>query len=289
MNAAYSAPAPFGLRYASYVEPKPSNRLHVPSDGGHSSTSQRPGSADLPRVDERLVRPETREELVRGRLVIAAPANEPHARSQAGVVSVAQLTATEGFFCATEMLTHAGPGSDFATDACICREGTDPATGGRYIEEVAFEVVAEQSFHEITERAQDLVSRGVRRVIAVFVKRNEVCEWSSERNSWLVLDPDGQLEDPTFVRPIPVRALLDRAAADDTVAWALHAKRNRVIVDIEAKSLEKGLALARKAIEGICGLLEIPLDPERRAVIQALDAERLEALHDRILAERRWP
>jgi len=39
----------------------------------------------------------------------------------------------------TDLLTRAGPGSDFATGTCIRRSGIDPRTGSRYLEEVAFE------------------------------------------------------------------------------------------------------------------------------------------------------
>jgi len=39
----------------------------------------------------------------------------------------------------TELLTRAGPRSDFATDTCVCRSGIDPRTGSRYLEELAFE------------------------------------------------------------------------------------------------------------------------------------------------------
>jgi hypothetical protein len=271
------------MRYHAYVEPDAPDRIHAPA-----------GTLEIPRVDDHLVRPETREELVRGRAVVAAPAKLPHARGQAVVVSVAEHLTTDDYFCATELLTRAGVGSDFATDACICREGIDPATGGRHVEELAFEVVAEQSLRDITERAQDLTSRGVRRMFAIFVKKGEVCEWSRERNDWVVLDPSGEIEDPALVQPIPIRALLDRAAADDAVARALLIKQNPVLMASAAKARDEGHAqgvaqMSRKAVEGLCLLLAIPFDPERRALLQALDAASLEVLHDRILTEHRWP
>ena len=60
-------------------------------------------------------------------------------------------------------------------------------------------------------------------------------------------------------------------------------------VNLVAISTEGIAQTSRKAIEGLCTLLAIPFDPERRALLQTLDAASLEALHDRILAERRWP
>ncbi|MCX4240254.1 hypothetical protein [Paraliomyxa miuraensis] len=224
---------------------------------------------------------------------MAAPALEPHARRQALVVTVAEQTASEGYFCASEMLTRAGSGSDFATDACICREGIDPATGGRHLEELAFEVVAEQSLREITERAQDLASRGVRRVFAIFVKTNQVCEWSAVSDGWVELDPARSIEDPALVRPIPVRALLDPTAADDAVAAALLAKNNPVLAAREARVLRDGIEqgraqASRVAIEGLCGLLGIVLEAKHRAQLEMLDAASLEALHAKVLGDRRW-
>lgn len=278
MTAAYHAPAPFGMRYHAYVEPDPPNRVHAPANGR--------SPAALPRIDERLVTPESREELLRGRIIIAAPANPPHAECQADVVSLARRANAQGFVGATELLTCTGPSSDFATDACLRREGIDPATGVRYLEELAFEVVAEQSLADITARAQDLTARGVRRIIAIFVKLHEVREWSGERNDWVVLDPSTHLEDPTLVTPIPIHALLDRAAADDAVAWALHAKQNPAIMAIEAKGEAKG---TREGILAVCDVLGIPLDAARHATLHALDTTGLQSLLHTICTERCWP
>ena len=58
-------------------------------------------------------------------------------------------------------------------DTSVRRAGIDPSTDARYLEELAFEVVSEQSRRDITERAEDLARRGVRRLIAIFVKQSE--------------------------------------------------------------------------------------------------------------------
>ncbi len=285
MTAAYRAPAPFGMRYHAYVEPDSPHRVRAPVDD-RSSTRHAPSDVDLPRVDDHIVRPETREELVRGRAIMAMPAKAPHAERHFLLDFITGGAVASGYIGATDLLTCTGHESDFATDTCIRREGIDPSTGGRYLEELAFEVVAEQPMHEIIERAQDLTARGVRRMIAIFVKKGEVCEWSRERDAWIPLDPNGVLEDPTLVEPIPIRALLDRAAADDAVAQALLAKRNPVLVANEAKVRAQ---VFEKTIAALCGAFGIPLDPERRALLHTLDATRLEALHDTVLTERRWP
>jgi hypothetical protein len=285
MTAAYRAPAPFSMGYHAYVEPDPPDRIHAPPD---------PRVPDLPRVDQRLVRPETREELFRGRAIIAAPANPPHAECQADVVSLARCGNAKGYVGATEMLTRTGHDSDFATDASIRRAGIDPSTGARYLEELSFEVVAEQSLRDITERARDLSARGVRRIIAIFVKQSEVREWSSDRNDWVLLDPSGQIEDPALVEPIPIRALLDSAAADDAVARALHTKQNPVIMAIAAEGKLEGLVQGRleglvQGIMVVCDFLGIPLDAQRRSTLQTLDMTELQSLLDTIHTTRRWP
>ena len=276
MTIAYSAPAHPGMGYPAFVDPKPPRPVQAPRDD----------PAAFPRVDTPLVRPETREELFHGRLVIAAPAHLPHARRQAQAVSVAEFTTTPDYETATELLTCTSAETNFATDVCILRKGIDPTTGARYLEELVFEVVAEQSFPSITERARDLSRRGVRRIIAIFVKTDEVREWSPTLDDWIVLDPSSAIEDPTLAQPIPVRALLDGAAGNRVVVQALYAKQEPAILEIKAEGRHEGLV---QGIEAVCHALAIPLDPERRAAIQALDVAGLQALLTTLSTERRWP
>ena len=68
-----------------------------------------------------------------------------------------------GYAASTHLLTRYGPWSDFATDVCVRRQGRDPETGTRYLEEVCFEVVDAQS-------NADVIARGVRRIFGIFVK-----------------------------------------------------------------------------------------------------------------------
>lgn len=278
MTLAYRAPSHPGMGYPSYVEPKPPRRVQAPVEGE--------ASVRMPRVDEHVVRPETREELVRGRAVVAMPAKEPHAERHFLLDHLAGGVLAPGYVGATDLLTRAGPGSDFATDTCIRREGIDPATGARYLEELAFEIVGDQSLRDITERAEDLCARGVRRIIAILVKKNEVREWSKERNGWTVLDPEGVLDDRTLVRPVPVRALLDRAEATRAVVQALYAKQEPAILAIKDEGREEGI---RQGIEALCHALGIPVDAERRATLRALDATGLAKLLVELGTERRWP
>jgi Uma2 family endonuclease len=208
--------------------------------GASGSAARLPEHEPFPRLDEHLVKPETREEMIRGRRVIAMPAHPPHADRHFKLDYVLGPHVKRGYVGSTELLTRAGPGSDFATDTCIRKEGDDPRTGTRYLEELAFEVVNEQSRRDITEKAEDLTARGVRRVVAVFVKTGNVCEWSKSEGDWLPLDLEGTLEDACLSRPIRVKALLDAAEADNAVARALTEKRNPVIEALKAEGRNEG-------------------------------------------------
>ncbi len=127
------------------------------------------------------MKPETREELIRGRRVVAMPAHPPHADRHFGLDYVLGAHVVPGYVGSTDLLTRSAVSSDFATDTCVRRRGEDPRTGTRYLEELAFEVVNEQSPRDIREKAQDLATRGVRQVFAVFVKTGKVCVWSKSR------------------------------------------------------------------------------------------------------------
>jgi hypothetical protein len=245
----------------------------------------------MPRVDDHLVVPETtRDEVVRGERVVAQPALPPHGDRHCAVDYVIRANTAEGYVTSTDLLTRVGPNSNFATDTSVRRAGVDPATGERYLEELAFEVVFEQSQRDIRTRAQELTGHGVRRLIAVFVKRGEVREWSRERSDWVVLPLDAVIEDPTLARPVLVRALLDAATADDEVVDALETKGNPRLKQIKAQVLEQGLEQGlRRAIETACKFLRIPFGSSERARLDSLDAAGLEALLDHLESERRWP
>jgi len=73
----------------------------------------------------------------------------------------------DGYVASTELLTRTDREYDFATDVCVHREGTDPETGGRYPEEISFEVASAQSAAKLKKRVEKLVARGVRRVFGM--------------------------------------------------------------------------------------------------------------------------
>ncbi|MEM9456607.1 MAG: hypothetical protein AAGF11_20685 [Myxococcota bacterium] len=277
------------------MDPKPppgESRLALANSGSAASV-QLPGTSTTRTPayhDDRLVPPETREEIVRGHRLQALPANPEHGDEHTEVTYVIRSHAATGYVVSTDLLTRASDDSDFATDTCVRRGGTDPRTGDRYLEELAFEVVNEQSVGSITERAKALTEQGVRRLIAIFVKKDEICEWSADENRWIPLDLDGELEDPTLVRPVPVRALFDAAKADDSMVDALEAKNNPRLAEIKRKVHEDGRREGLlKAIETACELLDIPVGPQQRAQMLTRDSTGLDALLEYVKTERRWP
>jgi hypothetical protein len=173
-----------------------------------------PGRSSFPALDDHLVKPEvTRDEIIGGRRVVAFPANPPHAFQHGRLDYVIGAQVAPGFGVAADLLTRHDPDSDFASDTCVAKEGIDPETGTRYLEEIAFEVVSEQDESDVTEKARRMHRRGVRRIFALFVKKDRrVSEWSPKTNRWVPLAPDATIEDPCLVKPLDVAALLDAAS-----------------------------------------------------------------------------
>ena len=201
--------------------------LKAPGHAGAVPSLRLPGRGPFPRVDEHLVEAEvTRDEIIGGRRVVAMPALPPHADRQSIIDRVVGSCVASGYTTAAELLTRVDEESDFGIDVCVRKDGDDPATGARYLEELAFEVVSEQDLGDVTEKAERMHRRGVRRIFAIFLKRPRVCEWSAESGGWRTLDRDSQLEDPCLVTSLPVAALLDAAAAAVAVVKGLAAQGN---------------------------------------------------------------
>jgi hypothetical protein len=240
-----------------------------------------PGRGSFPRVDDRLVHPEvTRDEVVAGQQMVASPAQAPHANQHSRLDYVLQAHVAPGYQAATDLLTRHDTDSDFATDACIYKDGIDPETGARYLEEIAFEVVSEQSERLVTQKAVEMHRRGVRRIFSVWVKGPQrVCEWSPESQSWRLLDRESSIQDPScLVRPLSVAGLLDAAAADNAVAEALLAKGNPILQKREAAARAEGRAEGvAKSILSVLEARGVAISPSRRQEILACsDLDRLD-------------
>lgn len=252
--------------------------LKAPGRGGASPAQRLPGRGSFPRVDDHLVEPEiTRDEIIGGRRVVAMPANPPHADRQSTVDRVVGSCVASGYTAAAELLTRVDEDSDFATDVCVRRDGVDPETGARYLEEIAFEVVSEQKVGDVTEKAERMNRRGVRRIFAIFLKRSQVCEWSAESQSWRTLDRGAEIEDPCLVAALPVAALLDAGAAAVAVVKGLAAQGNPELRRREDAARDAARAAARA--EDVLEILEARRvavsEAQRREILGCCDLARL--------------
>jgi len=253
-------------------ENRPPYSLKAPGPSGSDSPRRLPGRGSSPGIDERLVEPEvTRDEIIGGRRVVAFPAQEPHATQHTQLDYVMRAHVSPGYHVAADLLTRHDEESDFASDVCVFQAGVNPATGGRYLEEIAFEVVSEQNERDVTEKALRMRARGVRRIFTVWIKNQRVCEWSPESQSWRLLEAGSQIEDPCLVAPMAVAALLDAAVADNAVVEALAAKRNPELQKREAAAAAKGKAEGR--IEGRAeGKAEGRAEGVAEAILEVLEA-----------------
>jgi len=265
----------------------PGYSLRAPGPSG--AARHLPGHGAFPPVDDHLVEPEvTRDEVINGRQVVAHPALEPHATRHSDLDYVVRAHVAPGYLSALDLLTRFGEKSDFATDSSIHQKGIDPSTGRRHLEEIAFEVVSEQSERDVTEKAVAMHRRGVRRVFAVFVKKDpRVGEWSPESRSWSILAPGSSIEDPCLVKPLSVAALLDAALADNAVAEALIAKRTPALVSWGAAAEARGKQAGRAEgkAESILRILELRgvavERAQREEILRCSDVDRLARWLDR--------
>ncbi len=253
-------------------ENRPAFRLKAPGALDSSPALRLPSRDFFPRVDDHLVEPEvTRDEIIGGRRVVAQPAKQPHADQHGMMYYVLRAHLIPGYRGAVDLLTRHDLDSDFASDACVYKDGHDPETDTRYLEEIAFEVVSEQNKGDVTEKAVLMHRRGVRRIFAIFVKgRRRVCEWVPESWTWRTLDRDSLIEDPCLVKPLVVSSLLDAATADNAVAEALIAKDNPVLQDW--KDAARSEARAEGRVEGETkGRAEGRLEGRAEAILTLLE------------------
>jgi hypothetical protein len=205
-------------------------------------------------------------------------AHPPHADRQSIVNRVVGSCVASGYTTALELLTRVDEDSDFATDVCVRRDGVDPETGARFLEEIAFEVVSEQNVVDVTEKAERMQRRGVRRIFAIFLKLPRVCEWSAESRSWQALDRDSQIEDPCLVTPLPVAALLDAGVAAVAMVKGLAAQGNPELLrweaEAEARAEAKGKADAiLKVLAARCVTVS---EEQQQEILSCSDISRLD-------------
>src|SRR3954469_15829420 len=248
--------------------------MSLKAPGASGGSLRLPGRGS-PAVDDHLVAPEvTRDEIIAGRKVVAFPAEAPHGDKQVDLDSLLRFHVAPGYVASADLITRFAVDSDFASDTCVRREGVDPATGRRYLEEIAFEVVSTQSARNAMEKAQVMHRRGVRRIFGVWVKgRRKVCEWSAESEGWSPLEEGSQIEDRCLGAPLPVNALLDSGSVQRAVIQALEVQGDPAIQELKEAAKAEGIA------ESILEVLEargITVSPARREeILGCSDVDRL--------------
>ena len=243
------------------------------------SSPSRPAESELPAVDERLVAPESGYEIDDGKLVRVPPCEEPHGDRHSKLAALLEAHVAEDFNVALDMLTRISETSDRAPDASVYPRARDPRTGGRQIEQLAFEIVSTESLGYAAKKAADLSRRGVRRVFAIDVERARAFEWSRELGTWSLLGPGGTIEDSTLAVPLSIDVLVRAVKTDDAMAQALLAKRNPVIV--AAIDAGRDEATTRTMAQAIVRVLE-----RRHVELSDIERDRISAEHDPTQLER---
>ena len=195
---------------------------------------------------------------------------------------------TDAYAVALDMLTRTSETNDFAPDASVYPTARGES-GGRQLEELAFEIVSQQSMSVSTDKARELTRRGVRRVFCILVRKARVLEWSRETDDWTLMSDDGEIDDRCFARPLPIRTLVDTASTDGAVVAALRARGALRELEDErrAEGRAEGRAGAlRDAIRSLAAVLDLDVD---EAHLASLDPDALDALRLHLERERRWP
>jgi Uma2 family endonuclease len=228
---------------------------------------------DLPAIDERLALPEAGYEIIDGVVTFVPPADPPHAERHQAISVLIGTHVHRDFKVAIDMLTRTSKIDDIAPDVSVFPRAPDSKTGGRQLEQLAFEIVSTESMSHATKKAAKLAGRGVRRVFAIDINRGRIVEWSRETETWKVLELRGEIEDPTLAVPLSVEALLQAADTDDDVARALIAKHNSVLE--AAADRARAETLARAVIEVLSARGITVSDEERDRILAERELTRL--------------
>ncbi len=269
-------------------------RLEAPGAPGYPGGMRAPerNPSAWPHVSDYTVEPESGQEMFDGEVREASPAGPKHSRQHNQVGSVLHACTAPEYGADTDLLTRLGVPHNFASDTSIRRNGIDPETGDRYLEELAFEIQSTQSDEDLEERARIMAARGVRRIFAIPVRGDDagseiiagpLAEWMSAEGRWRTYRDDEVISDPCLFEPLPVRALLDAVEADNAVVRAHLHKGHPILLEYgdtrEAKGEVKGeVKAAREHIELIMQWRGVAMDADAHA--------RLAACTDRAVLKR---
>jgi hypothetical protein len=205
--------------------------------------------------------------------VFVPPADEPHGAAHAKLAAVIDAHRGPDFAVAVDMLTRTSRIDDLAPDVSVYPAARNPQTGGRQLEQLAFEIASTESLGHAGSRAAKLVGRGVRRVFAIDVERARALEWSATLDAWSILDRRAEIVDPALAVPLPIEALLDAARADAAIPRAYRVQRHAEFVAEHEEGRAEGRAEALLVILISRGFA--PSDRERRLIGDERDFERM--------------
>jgi Uma2 family endonuclease len=234
---------------------------------------------EWPDLDDRLVEPETRYEMLDGELIYVSPADDAHGEQHVTIAALIEAHSGMEYRVAIDLLTRTSRTSDIAPDVSVYLRARHPETGKRQLAQVAFEIVSKQSLGYAGRKAASLVARGVRRVFGIDVERRRILEWSAELATWQVLDLSGQIDDPVFDIPLSFSELLITTKTDDAVQRALAAKRNPVFEAMKRTERDSGLREGQaRALLAVLAARGLPVaDADRDRILGEHDPERLDS------------
>ena len=255
--------------------------LEAPGGPGYPGGMRAPehSPSTWPPVSDYTVEPESGQEMFDGEVREASPAGPKHSRQHHQVECVIGAYLAPGHGADIDLLTRQALPHNFASDTSIRRNGIDPETGDRYLEELAFEIQSTQSSEDLEERARIMAARGVRRIFAIPVRGDDagseiiagpLAEWMSAEGRWRTYRDDEVISDPCLFEPLPVRALLDAVEADNAVVRAYLHKGHPVVLEYGDTREAKGEAkAAREHIELIMQWRGVAMDADAHARIAA--------------------
>jgi hypothetical protein len=233
-------------RYARCMTSRYPSQPTLLAPGVSSNTVYAPGRFDrMPAVDDRIAAPESRVEIIDNEVFHTMGSNQPHGVQHFDAVGLFSGVLADGYSGAIDMLTRTDEETDIAPDICVFPSAPDPATGGRQLEEIAFEILDTERLSHATRKVEKYATRGVRRIFALRVTTRMVYEWNHEHGDWMELGVDVLLHDRCFLAPFPPGAFLDRVAARDSLARSLFAHPNRVVTETLGRTHDEGVKLGR--------------------------------------------
>lgn len=235
-------------------------------------------------MDSHLLAGEQPYELDDGKLVYVPPAEEPHAVSHGALGALLWAHRASDRSVAIDMLTRVSELSERAPDAAIYPSERDPRTGGRQLEELAFEIMSTETRSDAAHKADQLSKRGVRRVFAIDIVRKRAFEWSAKLEDWTILASNGRIEDAALAVPLPISALVDAAHAEAAMVHAFRERRHPEFVAEREEGREEGREEALRAIlKRQLVQKHGPLAPAHVARLERARTTQLERYLDRVL------